>query len=225
MERFSLFLKVLKKLGSYGLLEDLILIGGWSLYIYKEYFKNNVLLPLKRTLDIDFLIPNPTKIKHKVDVDNILNELGFDTDYNMMNHLTRYVHPALTIEFLMDQKGRGDIDVCKIMDLSITAVQLRYLSLLENNSIKVNYKGMMIQVPEPVAFTLHKYIISKRRAKEKKAKKDLVTAKEMTDFLLTIEDQREKLKEIFNGISKGWRKTIIKIVKEEHKGLYNFFSE
>ncbi len=221
MERSKLFLDVLKKFDSYGLLEDLILIGSWSLYIYKEYFKNYAQIPIKRTLDIDFLIHNPPKIKHKVDVENILNELGFDPVYNMMSHLTKYVHPALTIEFLMNQKGRGEIDVCKVKDLSITAVQLRYLSLLEDNLIKVKYENLQVQVAEPSAFTLHKYIVTGRRLKEEKAIKDLVTAKEMTDFLLTIDEETEKMQKIFKSIPTGWKKSIIEVVKKEHKELYD----
>lgn len=225
MERSKLFEDVLRKLYSQGVLEDLILIGSWSLYLYKKHFKDNALVPLKRTLDIDFLIPNPPKIRHKVDVEALLNELGFDPVHNMMNHLTKYVHPALTIEFLMNQKGRGEIDVCKVNDLSVTAVQLRYLSLLEDNLIKVNYEGMLIQVAEPSAFTLHKYIVSGRRLKEEKAVKDLATAKEMTDFLLTLPDERRKLQEIFTGLPKGWKKSIIDVVKLEHKELFSLLNE
>ncbi|MBN2546073.1 MAG: hypothetical protein JXB50_09775 [Spirochaetes bacterium] len=222
MERSKLFIDVLKKLDAYGLLEDLILIGSWSLYIYKKYFKDNALIPVKRTLDIDFLIPNPPKIKHKIDVENILNELGFDPVHNMMNHFTKYVHPELTVEFLMNQKGRGEIDVCKVKELSVTAIQLRYLSLLETNLIKIEYEGMQVQTAEPSAFTLHKYIVSGRRLKEEKAIKDLETAKEMSNFLLTIEEEKEKMKNIFKSLPEGWKKSIIEVVKEEHKELHEF---
>ena len=80
------------------------------------------MIPLKRTLDIDFLIPNPPKIKHKVDVGNILDRLGFDPVHNFINNLTKYSHPELQIKFLMNQKGRGENDIVKVKDLSVTAI-------------------------------------------------------------------------------------------------------
>jgi hypothetical protein len=218
----KIFLEVLKKLNEAGLLNELILIGGWCLYVYKEYFNDSEQVPIKRTSDLDLLIPNPPKLKHTVNITALLKELDFRVEHNFITNFSKFVHPDLEIEFLMNQKGRGDTNVCEIKSLSVTAVQLRYLSLLESNAIKVDYQGLSICIPEPAAFTLHKYIISDRRKNLAKSKKDLETAKEMTDFLLTIDKQKKKFKSIFKDISAGWRKTLLAILKEEHQELYDF---
>ncbi len=222
MERNKLFLQVLYKLNEKELLNDLILIGGWCLSVYKEYFNNSEKVPIKRTLDIDFLIPIPPKLKHKANPVEILKELDFRIQYNRINNFTKFVHPDLEIEFLMNQKGSGINNFYEVKELSVTAVQLRYLSLLENNTIKIKYHDIIIKVPEPSAFTLHKYIVSGRRKKEEKANKDLYTAKEMTDFLLELNKEKEKIKNIFFKLNKSWQKTIIEILKDEHRELYEF---
>jgi hypothetical protein len=221
----KIFLEVLKKLNEVKLLDDLILIGGWCLYVYKEYFNNSEQVPIKRTTDLDLLIPNPPKLKHPANITSLLKELDFRVEHNLTNNFSKFVHPDLEIEFLMNQKGRGDINYYDVKALSVTAVQLRYLGLLESNVMRVKYHGLMLRVPEPAAYTMHKYIVSDRRKNPAKAKKDLETAKEMTALLLNDLKQKRKLKAIFNGLNKSWQKTILDLVKEEHEKLYMFLTE
>lgn len=224
MENEKLFHDILKRLYSTGVLEDLILIGGWCLLVYKKYFNNAVMIPIKKTQDVDFLIHNPPKIKHKVDIGKILKEFGFEEVINRMTNFSKFSHTDLDVEFLMNQKGRGDHIYTEVKELGVKAVKLRYLSLAETNTMKVDYEKIKLTVPEPAAYTLHKYIVSYRRLKQEKAKKDMETAKEMTDFLLTSEDQNVKLKNIFFDMPKGWQKTLLNIVEKEHLKLYELLS-
>jgi len=120
----------------------------------------------------------------------------------------------------MNQKGKGNDDFYEVRALSVKAVQLRYLGLLENNSIKVKFHDLFLNIPEPAAFTLHKYIISGRRKNKIKAEKDLETAKEMSDFLLTQEEERIKIIRIFKSLPAGWKKSIFDAVKQEHEELF-----
>ncbi len=69
---------------------------------------------------------------------------------------------------------------------------------------------------------MHKYIVSGRGKKEEKANKDLYTANVMTDFLLELNKEKEKIKDIFFQLSKSWQKTITEILKDEHKELYEY---
>lgn len=222
MENKKLFLEVLKKLNENQLLEDIILIGSWCLHIYKQYFNDDTQIPTKRTVDIDLLVKNPPKIKHKVNVEEILKELDFRISYNATNDFTKFVHPDLEVEFLMNQKGSGINDYYDVKELGVKAVQLRYLDFLEKNIINVLYEGMTIRIPEPSAFTLHKFIVSKRRLKPEKAKKDLETALALSDYLLKNEKEKEKLKIIFNSAVKKWQKTLLEIIKSEHSELYDY---
>ena len=99
MERKSnLFFKTLNLLYGADVLEDIILIGSWCHYFYKIYFSNAPEIPLLRTLDIDFLIPNPPKIRKDVNVPEILNSLDFIPSNNYLTGHTKYVHPELELD-------------------------------------------------------------------------------------------------------------------------------
>ena len=75
-------------------------------------------------------------------------------------------------------------------------------------------------MPKPSAYTLHKYIISERRKNDVKAVKDFETAKDMSRFLLSLSDQRVKLKEVYSDFAKGWQKTLLGIIEKEDNDLY-----
>lgn len=91
----NLFLATLKLLYNAGVLEDIILIGSWCHHFYRVYFSNAPEIPAVRTLDIDFLIPNPPKIHKDVDIPKILSSLDFTTFYNYTTGYAKYVHPEL----------------------------------------------------------------------------------------------------------------------------------
>jgi len=64
----------------------------------KNYFSNAPEIPLLRTLDIDFLIPNPPRIHKEVNIPEILEDLDFIPLQNYMTGYTKYVHPELELE-------------------------------------------------------------------------------------------------------------------------------
>ncbi len=105
-KRFELFFDVLNLLVKYGVLRDLILIGGWCQYFYKIYFNNAPEVPVLRTMDIDFLIPRPAKIKKDVDIDFVLKQLGFSTEHSQLTGYVKFVHPDLEIEFITPEYGK-----------------------------------------------------------------------------------------------------------------------
>lgn len=224
-EEKKLFLTILEGLHRENLLNDFILIGSWALHIYKTYFDGNAHIPIKRTLDVDFLIPNPPHASHKVDVDTLLKQLGFDALTNPTGTLIKYVHPDLSVEFLMNQKGKGLEDVCTVEEFHVTAVRFRYLSILETPILKVEYKGMVVQVPAPTAYTMHKFIIAERRPNPKKAAKDLETAKELSAYLLTQAEARKNYIELFQGYPRKWQKTILSVTQKECIELFHLLSD
>jgi len=73
----NLFLTTLNMFNNAGVLEDIILIGSGCHYFYRIYFSNAQEITLLRTLDIDFLIPNPPKIHKDVNIPEILDTLDF----------------------------------------------------------------------------------------------------------------------------------------------------
>lgn len=81
-KQFDIFLSVLRKFQSCGVLEEIMLIGSWCLYFYRMEFSKPDVVPAVRTLDADFLIPNPRKLSKDVDVPDLLKEMGFVPTYN-----------------------------------------------------------------------------------------------------------------------------------------------
>ena len=67
-EKYELLSVVLKKLQEKGVLGGLMIVGGWCQYYYRILFDNAPEISLVRTLDVDFLVPNPARFKSRVDV-------------------------------------------------------------------------------------------------------------------------------------------------------------
>ena len=51
----DLFHKMLIEFHSKGVLTNLILIGSWTLHIYRHYFSNTPEIPILRTTDVDYV--------------------------------------------------------------------------------------------------------------------------------------------------------------------------
>lgn len=224
MERKNnLFLNTLNALYEAGVLGDIILIGSWCHYFYRVYFSNAQEIPLLRTLDIDFLIPNPSNIRKDVNIPEILGNLDFVSSHDYLTGYTKYVHPELELEFLIPELGRGQGNKpYEIPKLHINAQGLRFLNLLQSYTIKIEYENMNVIVPEPSAYVLHKFIIQERRVNKEKQKRDLLSAKEIGEFLLQNQTQQKKMTEIFNSLPAKWQKLVLKVLKINSKLLYDF---
>lgn len=219
----NLFLNTLNVLEKAGVLEDIILIGSWCHYFYRVYFSNAQEIPLLRTLDIDFLIPNPPKIHKDVNIPEILETLDFVSSHDYLTGYTKYVHPELELEFLIADLGRGKGNKpYEIPKLHINAQGLRFLNLLQWYTIKIEYENVNVIVPEPAAYVLHKFIIQERRLNKEKQKRDLLSAKEIGEFLLQNKTQQKKITEIFNSLPAKWQKLVLRNLKDNSKLLYDF---
>ena len=85
--------------------------------------------------------------------------------------------------------------------------------MLLDNAITINIEGIIIRVPHPAAYALHKFIIFRKRAKPEKAQKDLEGALNVFNYCLRHDD-KALIPGIFNGFHPKWRKTIIKNLEE-----------
>ncbi|GAI80760.1 unnamed protein product, partial [marine sediment metagenome] len=192
-------------------------------YFYRIYFSNAQEITLLRTLDIDFLIPNPPKIHKDVNIPEILDTLDFIPSHDYLTGYTKYVHPELELEFLIAELGRGKGNKpYEIPKLHINAQGLRFLNLLQWYTIKIKYKNMNVIVPEPAAYVLHKFIIYERRLNKEKQKRDLLSAKGIGEFLLQNRTQQKKITEIFNSLPNKWQKLVLRNLKDNSKLLYEF---
>jgi len=221
-ENYKLLSAVLQKLQDSGALENLILTGSWCQYYYRIMFNASLEIPLIRTTDIDFLVPNPPKITKSVDITKILNELGFDNDFDYHTGLLKYVHPDLEIQFITPALGRGKSRPYEIKKYNINAEGLRYLTILQDFKFQMKHKNITLWLPEPGAFFLQKLLTSQKRKNESKKTRDLSTAKIIGELCLHTKEHNFKMKQIFNGLPLKWQKTILNILKDLSFDLYDY---
>lgn len=209
-KQYDLCLEILKRFHKTGILGNLILIGSWCTYFYKEYFFKNPYFAqiVFKTRDIDFLIDKPSSIRHKVDISNLLADLGFAVDFKGHKGYIKFDHPDLILEFLTPEKGRGVDKPYPLPALGINATALRFLDFLSDNTIKVKVEDFYLTLPHPANFALHKLIIFQRRTKEDKAIKDREAA---IGILKALVDKGEAdvIKKVFDSVPQKWQKKIL----------------
>ena len=223
----ELCLEILRRFHKAGILKDFILIGSWCAYFYNEYFSGTPYLDRVaiKTRDIDFLIDNPAKIKQKVDIPELLKDLGFITVFKGHEGYIKLEHPDLLLEFLVPEKGRGTDKPYPLPKLGVNAVSLRFLTFLSSNTIKVKVEDFHITLPHPANFALHKLIIFQRRLKADKATKDKSIA---IEILKSLVDKGESavVKQVFNSIPQKWQNRVVKgLDKSEDKEILELLGE
>lgn len=169
-----------------------------------------------------FFVPNPPRIHKEIDVSLILNKLGFDRKVSPLDGYEKYVHPDLEVEFLTPERGRGRERPYTIDKLHVNAQGLRYLDLIQSHVMETSFRRILLNVPEPAAYVLHKFIVSDRRKKTFKKEKDIETARQIGEYLLEHENQRKKMREIYLGMPAKWKKDLMKIVKGASEKIYAF---
>lgn len=222
----DLCLEILKRFHKAGILDDFILIGSWCVYFYKDYFDNMSYIDQAtiRTRDIDFLIDKPAKIKHAVNIPELLKDLGFVTIIKGREGYVKLDHPDLMLEFLVPEKGKGTDMPVPLTKLGMNAVALRFLSLLTDNIIKIKVEDFNISMPHPTNFALHKLIIFQRRFKEEKAIKDRNTAVDILKALIN-KGEEANIKHVFNSMLPKWQKKVIKGLEEaKEKEIINLLN-
>ena len=223
-EKYKLLSAVLKELQKKDVLDGLIIVGSWCQYYYKILFDNALEIPLLRTTDIDFLVPNPSKFKNKVDVSGLLNLLGFDSDFDYSTGLVKYVHPDLEIQFLTPALGRVKDTPYEIKKLNINAEGLTYIKMLQDYKFNMTHNSVTIWLPEPEAYSLHKILISHKRKNTAKKEKDLVAAKNIGELCLEYETHKERLKNIYDHMPKKWQRTVSGILKQLSSEMFSFLT-
>jgi hypothetical protein len=223
-EKYKLLAAVLKELQKKGVLHGLVIVGSWCQYYYRILFDNAPEIPLIRTLDIDFLVPNPSKFKTKVDVSKLLNLLGFDSDFDYSTGLVKYVHPDLEIQFLTPALGRAKDTPYEIKALNINAEGLTHMKMLQDYRFSMTHEGVTVWLPEPEAYTLHKVLISTKRKDPAKKEKDLMAAKSIGELCLGYKIRRERLKTIYVHLPKKWQRTVSGVLKQLSPEVFSFLT-
>jgi len=214
-KQYDLFLEVLRRLHKAGLLDDIILIGSWTTVFYKAYFKE--FERLKRyalvTRDLDFLVDHPGKVKGRVDVPKLLEDLGFVISFVGAKGYIHLIHPDLIVEFLTPERGRGVDGPVALKNWGMNATALRFLDFLVKDKIIVSFEGIDVVLPHPARFAMHKLVVAQRRTKKDKAQKDNMVA---VDILNDLIDSGEEslIRSVYREFSLPWQKNIVAALKK-----------
>ena len=215
--QYELCLEILRRLNQKEILDKIILIGSWCLPFYEQYFHNVEYIPTIRTRDLDFLIPKPSSIKNKVDIPELLKDLGFIVGFKGSKGDIILRHPDLMVEFIVIEKGKGSDKPFPLTKLGINAVGLRFLSFLTLNTIKVKIDRMELILPHPANFALHKLIVSQRRKNRDKKEKDRAAAINVLNALVR-KGEEENIRKAFKSVPAKWQSKIVKelqVIKED----------
>jgi len=216
VEKFEILYSVLKELHNEGVLDKCVLIGSWCQDFYRQKFENSSQIPLATTTDADLLIPK--RIKSQVNVADIMKKVGFEIDFDNMSGLMIFMKKDFKFEFLTDVGAKRDQTVHKFPNLKINAQELRYMTIPQNYNYVQRFRDILIRLPEPEAFALHKIIVSARRRNLVKRDKDIATVFGLLKYFETKEQHVKRLYEIYNEMIPPWRKTIDSAL--EKSGLY-----
>ena len=90
--------ELLEILNSNKILPNVILIGSWCLFFYKNIFNN--FTPILRTIDIDFYVPDVKRIKDENGLINKLKIIKYDMMVDTLANKTKFICSTSGIETL-----------------------------------------------------------------------------------------------------------------------------
>ncbi len=219
--QYKLCVEVLRRLDSTGVLQDMVLIGSWCLPFYKQYFTSGTVIPSIKTRDIDFLVPKPGAIRSKADIFQLIKDLGFVKDFRGREGYIILEHPDLAIEFLVPEKGKGTDKPVPLPRFGLNAQAMRFMELLVEDTIEVKIEGILIRLPHPVNFALHKLIISRRRGQKDKAEKDRDAGIKLLKALID-QNEDKRIKKVIDSMPPKRRKAVLEVLESAEDKLLKF---
>ena len=146
-------------------------------------------------------------MRNNVDISEILQDLGFIVGFRGDAGYTVLEHPDLMIEFLVAEKRKGDLKPKYIDRLGVTPQAVRYVGMLDSNPIELTYGDIVINVPHPVNFALHKILLSTIRKQKAKADVDRMQGIKLLKDLLKHGD-KENIKSEYEKLKRPWKLAI-----------------
>ncbi|MBF0107451.1 MAG: hypothetical protein HQM16_19250 [Deltaproteobacteria bacterium] len=208
----KIVLNTLQVLSKAGVLDHVLLIGSWGAYFYKQYFSKTEYNPVIKTRDIDFLVNVRSKFSKSVDLEKLLEPLGFEIEF-FGNGFMMLESEELAIEFLVPEIGRPKDGPMALPDIKLNAQPLRHLSILWRSPINITVSKIPVRLPHPVDYLLQKLVIAGLRKKSDKSEKDRQSAFEVLDAVIENGDLPE-LNKAVKCLSKKELKTVDKELRQ-----------
>ena len=202
--QYNLCVEVLHRLDKAEILKHVVLVGSWCTIFYKDFFTGKKYMTSLTTRDVDLLIPQPKYIEAKVDVAELLKDLGFVVGFTGSQGYIRLEHPELIIEFLVPERGKGSDKPFSLPQLGLNAQALRFVEFLSQDVIRLEVGSIKVTLPHPANFPLHKLLVMSRRPKEEKQAKDKEAAVKILSALIDSE-QSNTIRNAFRAMPKRWQ--------------------
>jgi hypothetical protein len=196
--------EVLARMRKAGLLDELVLVGSWCLPAYRDYFEGTGRIKTLRTRDLDFLVPLPSKIRKRVDMVELLKDLGFILGHRGSEGFVILQHPELMVEFLVAKRGTTAVELPM---LGMNAQPLRFLDIPMLKVMDATLHGVQVRVPHPASFALHKLLVAPRRSGKERRDRDAETGVHVLELLLA-KGETLTIQSIYSRFPKSWRKVI-----------------
>lgn len=211
----DLCVEILRRLDEARVLQDVILVGSWCSFFYRDFFRGETNLSALRTRDMDLLIPAPSRIKARLRLVEMFQDLGFLPEHHRRGYM-RLSHPDLMIDFLVPERGRGTDKSVPVKGLGVNAQPLRFLNLLSDDTVVVRSHGLEVVMPHPINYALQKLIISGRRHDKDKAAKDRRQASEVLHEIVA-RGEGDKVRAKFQQFPPGWKRAVLVGLRDEEK--------
>lgn len=209
----KIFWETIRILENNKILEHVVLIGSWAEYIYE---KSGYLKEFEANLkirDIDFLIRNINKPREGINIVDVLEKEGFETSIDYISGVYKfYKGKDLELEFLVREMGRGQSEPYEVTSFGIKAEGLRNTNILIDNIDVIEVGDIKVIVPTPQAYLFQKIIINSKR--KNKAEKDYLSIENLLENIKSSDSEFQKLKDLFNVLTKKQKKIISKFLKD-----------
>lgn len=190
-----------------GILDNVLLIGSWCSYFYKQYFSKIEYDPVIKTRDIDFLVRTRPKFSKNVDLEELLRPIGFEAEFFGSGYI-KLESEELAIEFLVPEVGRPSEKPLPLPALKLNAQPLRHLGMLWRNPVAVKISRICIRLPHPADYMLQKLVVAGMRKKSDKAEKDRQNAFVVFDAIVES-DELPELHKAMEYLSHKERKAVV----------------
>jgi len=187
-------------------------------------------IDLAQDFDVNIALPRELNI----DINDVIDraEMGFIPipSLNLKHPTTSFKvrRKEIKLDFLTPLVGAPNAKPIKLSSLNTYALPLRFLDYLIENPIQtvlIDNIGLLVNVPDPARYALHKCIISGRRpiTEKSKSEKDIYQATQLLKIL--FEDDTKTVVSAWKGLSqfgKNWQASALEgIEKFSDKSLIN----
>ena len=216
--------RVLETVANAGLFErGLVLVGTAAYQTYTSMVGHYLPSGALMTNDADLLVASLVPGDEPTDLETILKRADptFRAHMSRDDQLPKVFRAANGFQVdILTKYGRGRKSPIRVDDLKCAAEALTFMEYIAEDSIEtvVLYgTGVLVRVPPPMRYAIHKMLIAQERRglTQAKKQKDLSQARELFDIFLETDSRRlEDALEVARSRGPSWKKNINASLKE-----------